>query len=221
MLAINGICIGIIEIVIYLLIASELRRRKPVLQKMNILSYYWMIMTVLTGIWEFTFVMCYKYVVGLANDLLLNKQHVWTKHYDVTYVLPWKLSPIFYSEYGAYADREYMCRKDDWSRVIESTHALWCGIFALVCINQMIAKKKKNYLVAMSVAMGTQVMNSILYMMNYFNEMGDSENVNYNNESFPAGIALVKRPFMWVNIFWTVLPIFVIVQELCKKNTKK
>ena len=54
-----------------------------------------------------------------------------------------KLSPIFYAEYGAYADREYMNRHDDWSRVIESSHSLFCGVFALVAINQKFLTKKE------------------------------------------------------------------------------
>ena len=34
-----------------------------------------------------------------------------------------KLARIFYAEYGAWADREYMVSSDDWSRTIEGSHA--------------------------------------------------------------------------------------------------
>ena len=214
----SGIFIGLIEIALYLFTALMIRKYHSGLKQMNIISYCWIIMTVLTGIWEATFIIDYPRVADMAKSFIVNKHHVWTNQYDITYVLPWKLSPIFYAEYAAYADREYMNRHDDWSRVIESTHALFCGIFALVAINQNIAGKAKNYLVCMAVAMGTQVMNSILYMMNYFNQMGNPDNVNYNNASFPAGNLLLKRPFMYVNIFWTILPLFIIVNELCKQS---
>ena len=30
-----------------------------------------------------------------------------------------------------------------------------------------------------------------------------------------------KRPFMYVNIFWTLMPLYVIIQELCIKKEKK
>ena len=39
-----------------------------------------------------------------------------------------------YGEYGAWADREYMYTHDNWSQVIESTHALLCATFALGAI---------------------------------------------------------------------------------------
>ena len=87
-------------------------------------------MTILTFIWECAFVLDYKNVNIISQQLIKNKEHVWNNEYDLSYVLPWKLSTIFYAEYGAYADREYMQNRNDWSRVIESTHALFCGLFA-------------------------------------------------------------------------------------------
>ena len=86
-------------------------------------------MTILTGLWEFCFISNYKYVNLLSNEFLETKTHVWSSEYNLSYILPWKLSYIFYAEYGAYADREYMISKDDWSRVIEGTHAIFCAFF--------------------------------------------------------------------------------------------
>ena len=117
---------------------------------------------------------------------------------------------IFYAEYGAYADREYMLLRSDWSRIIEGTHAYLCGIFA---IGAMVAKKCRmdnEYLIMASVSMGTQLMNSILYMGNYFIQVHDKFSVNYDRANFPSGYLLSRRPFMYVNIFWTLMPIIAI-----------
>ena len=90
-----------------------------------------------------------------------------------------------------------------------------------------ISKKKRYSLIMMSAGMGCQLMNSILYMVNYFNEMNRPDNCNYNNETFPSGIALLKRPFMYVNIFWLIMPIWVILssiyldKKIKNKNNKK
>ena len=63
-------------------------------------------MTVLTGIWESTYISTYDDIVSDAQGLIVNNTHVWTTNYDISYVLPWKLSHIFYAEYGAWADRD-------------------------------------------------------------------------------------------------------------------
>ncbi len=65
-----------------------------------------------------------------------------------------------------------------------------------------------------SVAMGCQLMNSVLYMFNYFIEMKDKNNINFVNSSFPLGEAFSERPFMWVNLIWTVMPTWVILSSI-------
>ena len=67
----------------------------------------------------------------------------------------------------------------------------------------------------MSVAMGTQLMNSILYMGQYLIQTGDMSSPNYNTPEFPCGKVLIKRPFMYINLFWTAMPIYAIVRLLC------
>ena len=54
-------------------------------------------------------------------------------------------------------------------------------------------------------------MNSILYMVEYFIQCTDPNNINYNDDEFPMGTLLSKRPFMWVNIFWTIMPLYTIL----------
>jgi len=72
----------------------------------------------------------------------------------------------------------------------------------------------KRLLITKNIAMGAQLMNSILYMANYFNQIHESQNVNYNTKEFPTGTALSKRPFMYVNIFWTFMPLYTILKSL-------
>ena len=158
-------------------------------------------LTVLTGIWELSFILNYKKTENIAINMLLNKEHVWTNKYNISYIIPWKLSKIFYADYAAYADREYMLLNDDWYRIIEGSHALFCGLFALIALNRKIVNDNSRYMIAASVSMGSQLMNSILYLSEYFRQINDIESVNYNNPDFPCGFLLIKRPFMYVNIF--------------------
>ena len=82
-----------------------------------------------------------------------NKSHVWLLNdYDLSYLLL-KLSKIFYSEYGAYADREYILMSNYWSRTIEGTHAILCGIFSLLAIIMKTKKRHDHFLIALSVSM--------------------------------------------------------------------
>ena len=72
--------------------------------------------------------------------------------YSIINLIPTSFSIIFYSEYGAYADREYMVLTNKWSRTIEGTHEVFCGVaafFALLYyiysyINEKNEKNKKN-----------------------------------------------------------------------------
>ena len=90
----------------------------------------------------------------------MNKNHVWTNKYPISSIIPWNLAKIFYAEYGAYADREYMLIGSDWSRTIEGSHAYLCGILAFMAIIFKIKNKNKEFLITASVSMGTQLMNS-------------------------------------------------------------
>ena len=76
----------------------------------------------------------YDNVSNYSNTLIRHKEHVWTNKYSILYILPWRLSEIFYAEYGAYADREYMLLHNDWSRIIEGTHAIFCGFFGVLSL---------------------------------------------------------------------------------------
>ena len=128
-------------------------------------------------------------------------------------ILPWKTSFIFYSEYAAYADREYMSDKDDWSIIIEGSHALFCAVFALLSLYFNLQGNMKNFYITMSISMGTQLMNSILYIAEYLIQINIPTNINYKNR-FPCGKFLEKRPFMYINIFWTLMPSYILMNYL-------
>jgi hypothetical protein len=178
-------------------------------------------MTVLTGIWEASFIYYYKDVSKYGRKLIANNTHVWTEKYDLSYVFPNKLSFIFYAEYGAHADREYLSLTDNWSHSIEGTHAVFCAIFATLAFTFSRLNHYSNYLVTVSVSMGTQIMNSILYLDNYFIQTRDPESPNFNTKYFPTGNMLGKRLFMWVNVFWFVMPAWTILYLVLDNSKKK
>lgn len=209
----SGIGIGAVEIGLYLIVGFMLRDTFWSLRKINIISYFWLLMTVLTGIWEFAFISQYKDVHNYAETFIQNNTHVWTTRYDYSYINPWKLSKIFYAEYGAHADREYIALDNHWSRVIEGSHAVLCGLFALLAIYFKTKSQKNLFVISATVSMSTQLMNSILYMGQYFFQVNDPSSVNYPSAEFPCGFALLERGFMYVNVFWTLMPLYVITME--------
>lgn len=215
----KGYIIGLLEVIFYFIGSITFRWKYCQLKTINRATYYWVMMTILTGFWEISYLSNYKNVTLMSKDLINTGEHVWTRDiYDISYVLPWKLSQIFYSEYGAWADREYMSHTDDWSRIIEGSHCTQCALFALLAIIFKLNLNHKNYLIALSVSMGTQFMNSFLYMFQYFIQEKTPSNINYDNSTFPSGgIMLEKRPFMWVNIFWLVMPFYTILYYMTKK----
>lgn len=209
-LNLSGAQIAVVELGLYFYASYKLRLNINAFKSIPLVPYYWFMMTILTFVWETAFILDYDSICDYSSDLIDHGKHVWENSYPISTVIPWKLSRVFYAEYGAYADREYMLLRGDWSRIIEGTHAYLCGIFA---IGAMVAKKYKmdnEYLIMASVSMGTQLMNSILYMGNYFIQIHDKYNINYDCANFPSGYLLFQRPFMYVNIFWTIMPIIAI-----------
>lgn len=211
---VNGIILGTMEISLFGLISYGCKDFSPNLQNMDNAMYYWFCLTILTGIWEISFIMNYEDCVNNSRDLIMKKEHVWFNKYTLDNLLPWKLSKIFYSEYGAWADREYMTSINYWSRLIEGSHAFLCGLVALHCMLDRTEGEEKTFLILAALSMGTQLMNSILYMGEYFIQTRDQRSVNYNSKNFPTGILLTNRGFMYVNIFWTVMPTYCIYSLL-------
>lgn len=207
----SGIQIGLIEIFILIVFGFALRFTNKEYNSIDLLTFFWTLLTILTLIWEVSFICNYRNTNMLSTELIKNNEHVWTNNYNITYILPWKLSHIFYAEYGAYADREYMTIRDDWSRVIEGSHAIICGMFSFFALLFKRNKLNNKYYICLAVAMGSQLMNSILYMINYFNQCKDPESLNFNTTQFPTGKYLEKRQFMYVNIFWTIMPLLIII----------
>ena len=212
-----GIYLAIIELLLFSIPAYIIKTQNANLKSMSIITYFWLCFTVLTALWELSFIVNYHHVYFESKDLLKHKNHVWTNDYNLSYLLPWNFSKIFYAEYAAYADKYYMARKGIWSRIIESTHALFCGLFAFIYLLKFKNHNKlslNNYLLPLGVSMGSQLMNSLLYMGEYFIQTTDQTSLNFNSSIFPTGFALLKRPFMYVNIFWTIMPLYIIINNL-------
>lgn len=210
----NGFAIGGLEILFFMMISFLIKRFFVVLHNINSICYYWLCMTILTGFWEVSYLTNYNEIVSVANNLINTTTHVWTNDYDLSYVNPWKLAKIFYAEYGAWADRQYMSISNPWSHTIEGTHALFCATFALFGMIARLDKKTTKSLIVVGMAMAFQLMNSILYMVEYGIQCTDSTNVNYNNASWPLGKMMIKRPFMYVNVFWLIMPTYILFYEI-------
>jgi len=214
----KGYIIGILEILLYFIGSITVRLYFTNLSSINKPTYFWVMMTILTGLWEISYISNYNEVANISSKLIETNTHTWTNNYDISYVLPWKLSKIFYAEYGAWADREYMSHSDDWSRIIEGSHCTQCALFGFIAIFFKIIGNHNNFLISLSVSMGTQFMNSYLYMFSYFIQETEPNNINYNSTDFPTNIWLTDRPFMWVNIFWLIMPFYTILYYMCKNK---
>lgn len=218
----NGILLALSEVSLIFLLGGIIRTNKHFkkLKGIDNISFFWLLFTIITGLWEFSFLVNYNTTIIHAQQLINNKEHVWTNSYSLINLLPNRFSVIFYSEYGAYADREYMKPNDDWSRIIEGTHCIFCGLGALFAFLSLYSKYSNNankpeifnrtFIIFVSSSMSSQAMNSILYIVNYFHETRDPDNINYNTTLFPTGTILNKRPFMYINILWTLMPLYVL-----------
>ena len=222
MILVPGWTIGLFEILIFFIISFGIKKFFTSLNQINNILYYWLCMTVLTGIWELTYLVTYDSIVDTAEQLILNNTHVWTNMYDLSYIFPSQLSHIFYAEYGAWADREYMSLNDNWSHTVEGTHLIFCASFSFIGLLSGLERKTVKSLIIVGMAMAFQLMNSILYMIEYSIQCNSIRSPNYyNNSEFPLGIAMSERPFMYVNVFWLIMPTYIIFYEICNINLSK
>ena len=243
----SGISLALIEVFFVFALSYIIKISNVNLHLIHSIPYYWLTFTIMTALWEFFFITNYKETTQHSLSLINNKTHIWTSNYDSTYLIPSKFSILFYSEYASYADRMYMAKSDDWSRVIEGSHLFICGFFSLLGlyfkskvsngnpkkINYNLPNDKKDdlittehdmyyisrYFLTIGISMSGQFMNSILYMVNYFHETRDSNNPNYNTSTFPTGKLLFQRPFMYVNVLWFTMPVIVLNYLLSYANS--
>ena len=205
----TGTLLAILELQLFLGISEVIYIVCDGLHHMDRLSYYWMMLTILTAKWESTYMQHRNKVHSISLDLIKNNQHVWTNMYTLDHIYPGKFARLFYGEYGAYADKEYMSRADIWSALIESTHALFCGsISTMACISGMLYLNTLNH-VLLALAMGGQCMNSILYLGDYYGQVYNKDHINYPSTTFPLGYCLIYRPFLYINVLWVVMPVYV------------
>ena len=212
----NGIQLAVIELLGFYHI-SHLVKLHSQLVSLPIIPYYWITFTIMTGIWE-TFYLCYREKVKtISHQLERNREHVWTNYYSPIKLIPSDFSLIFYSEYGAYADREYIRLRDNWSLDIEGTHALFCGLTSLIGILTKLLNGPQ-WLIWITISMSCQLMNSVLYLGQYFIQIKSPDSVNFDTPFFPCGPYLLKRPFMYINIFWTIMPLYILFKILFFSN---
>lgn len=222
MILVPGWTIGLLEILIFFAVSYGFKYFFTSLSQLNNIIYYWLCMTVLTGIWELTYLVTYDSIVNTAEQLILNDTHVWTNMYDLSYILPSELSHIFYAEYGAWADREYMSLNNNWSHTVEGTHLTFCAVFSFFGLFSGLERKTVKSLIVVGMAMAFQLMNSIMYMIEYSIQCNSIRSPNYyNNSEFPLGIAMSERPFMYVNLFWLIMPTYIIFYEIYNINLSK
>ena len=173
------------------------------------ICYYWICFTILNSGWEYTYITNRHLVKKNAEQLINSNTHVWKNKYDFDMILSWRTLFIFYSEYAAYVDREYMSDKN-YCSIIEKTRALFCGVFALLALYFNFQNNMKNFYISLSISMATQLMNSILYINEYLIQINIDTHINYK-KTFPCGKFLEKRPFMYINILWTLMPIYILI----------
>ena len=84
---ISGTGIAFFEISLYLYISYSLRKYFKNLQNIDTVTYYWFIMTVLTFIWETSYIIHFNEISHISGDLIMNKNHVWTNKYPISSII--------------------------------------------------------------------------------------------------------------------------------------
>ena len=75
---VSGTIIALLEIVSFFIISYFIKKKFIYLQEISGIVYYWMMFTILTGLWELSFITHYKHVNQLSQTLINTHTHVWT-----------------------------------------------------------------------------------------------------------------------------------------------
>ena len=212
---VTGVTLAIMEMGLFLLGSIFFRNNFRLFSSLNSLSYFWIMFTIMTGIWEFFYINNRFTSKKISDMLLRTNTHVWTNTYHLSNLSPNFFSNLFYAEYAAYADREYMKLDDIWSLEIEGSHCILCGLINFVAMIFYFLNVPV-YLLLIIVSMSGQLMNSLLYCGQYLIQIKNKNNVNYPTLDFPSGKYLSKRPFIYINIFWTIMPVIVLYGIITK-----
>ena len=78
-----GIFLALIELSLFAIPTIICRQHNIHLKSLGIINYFWLCFTVLTAIWELSFIINYHYVYFESLKLLKNKTHVWTNDYNI------------------------------------------------------------------------------------------------------------------------------------------
>lgn len=205
---------GALIVVLMFFVLATILRKECQIYDLSLITYYWLTFTVLTGIWELYYLINKRDVSKLAKLLIKNNEHVWTQSYPIIMILPQYTSKIFYTEYAAWADRLYGTPCNPWSLIIEGTHCFVCALFSAITVLASALGYHEFSYATLYIAMTAQAMNSVLYIVQYLIQTKQEDAPNYDSDDFPCGKYLSNRPFMWINIFWTLMPSLIIIVNL-------
>ena len=110
-----------------------------------------------------------------------------------------------------------MITVNDWSRIIEGTHAIFCGLFTLFALIYF-KNKSYDYFIGYFCWDGSSINEFYTLYGNYVIQCRDPSSINYNTQQFPTGKYYEKRPFIYVNLFWTFMPLMIIIDLLANNN---
>lgn len=211
----QGWGIGFVEMSLFFLFSFLGKRFISTLRSMSCITYYWICMTMLIGLWETSYLIHYREIDNMSIELRINNTHIWVEKYSTSYILPWNFAKIIYSEYLAWADRDYSYINMDWSNIMERTPAIFTAMFAFIGLFARVCNSVMKSYVFISIAMGIELMNTIIYTTQYGINCNNEHNSNYNSYYFPLGVALSNRPLMYVNTFFILMPIVILIKIIC------
>ena len=206
----NGIEILLVELSLFWFSSYALATVFPSLQNIETVTYYWLMFTILTGIWEFSYIKNMKKVRRVGMKLLSKKKHIWNNLYNLKTLIPTKFAIQYYAEYGAYADREYYYLRDYKSLIIDSSSSVQSGFYSLLGLLFYLFDSYSCALAFISLSISLQFVSNFIYLSEYYCQLYDSLSYNFNTTRFPCGKFLTKRPMMLINFLSLIVPSYII-----------
>ncbi len=173
--------------------------------------FYWIAFSILVCIYEIAYLYNFKNITRNAKALIKTKNSIWFEKYDISKLLPWKFAKLFYTDYIANSDREYINNNTKYGKIIESTHLFICGGLYLLALIMNIYGNINKFKTLLFMSFGAQIMNIIMYTLFLYFQIHNKFSSNYASKRFPIGRYYEKRPFTYINIIYIIMIISIII----------
>lgn len=175
---------------------------------LNYIIYYWLILTLYSCYNHCLYLIDIDKVNRISNTLWITKKNIWFKEYELTNKNIFKSYQLIYSEYNANNDREYQ-QKSFYYILLRGIINIIFGIISILILFYYYINYYTSILLII-ILTSLQIIYYSYYIKIYLKQTDNLRSRNLITLNFPLGYYLLKRPMIYINLFYIFINFLVI-----------